>query len=98
MPTAAVVYADAVVRPEGDQGEHVETALGTVLGVDDPGATIVEALEGEFAAEDTELDFAEDFEPWLGERGGLFFLSFEDDSDGAFVFEATDGAAAQAAL
>jgi hypothetical protein len=98
VPADALVYADAVVRPEGDQREHVETALGTLLGVDDPGATIVEALEGEFAAEDTELDYAEDFEPWLGERGGVFFLNFEDDSDGAFVLEATDDAAAQAAL
>src|SRR5918996_5293058 len=98
VPADALVYADAVVRPEGDQREHVEAALGTLLGVDDPGATIVEALEGEFAAEDTELDYAEDLEPWLGERGGVFFLNFEDDSDGAFVLEATDDAAAQAAL
>jgi Protein of unknown function (DUF3352) len=98
VPADALVYADAVVRPEGDQQEQVESALGTVLGVDDPGATIVEALEEEFAAEDTELDYADDFEPWLGERGGLFFLNFEDDSDGAFVLEATDDAAAQTAL
>jgi Protein of unknown function (DUF3352) len=98
VPADALVYADAVVRPEGDQRDNVESALGTVLGVDDPGATIVDALEEEFAAEDTELDYAEDFEPWLGERGGLFFLNFEDDSDGAFVLEATDDAAAQTAL
>jgi Protein of unknown function (DUF3352) len=98
VPPDAVLYADAGVRREGEQRSSVEEALGTVLGEDDPGATIVEALEAEFAQEGTELDYAEDFEPWLGESGGLFFLNFEADSDGAFVLEATDDAAAQAAL
>jgi hypothetical protein len=98
VPPDAVVYADAVVRPEGDQREQVESALGALLGEDDPGATIIEALEAEFAAEDAELNYAEDFEPWLAQRGGVFFLNVEDDSDGALVLETTDEAEAQAAL
>jgi hypothetical protein len=43
-PADALVYAEAVLRPEGEQREDVETALGTLLRTDDPGATIAAQL------------------------------------------------------
>ncbi len=89
-PPDAVLYADAVVRPEGDQREQVETALETVLGEDDPGAFLIEQVEQDLAADGFEGSYAEDVEPWLGERGGAFFLNFEAESDGALILEATD--------
>jgi Protein of unknown function (DUF3352) len=90
VPPDAVLYADAVVRPEGEQRENVESALGTVLGEDDPGAYLIDLLEQDLAGDGFEGSYAEDVEPWLGERGGAFFLNFEADSDGAFVAETTD--------
>ena len=90
VPPDALLYADAVVRPEGDQRENVESALGTVLGEDDPGAYLIDQLEQDLADDGFDGSYAEDVEPWLGERGGAFFLSFEAESDGAFVVETTD--------
>jgi Protein of unknown function (DUF3352) len=90
VPSDAVLYADAVVRPEGEQRESVESALGTVLGVDDPGAFLTEQLQIAFRDEDVEFSFDEDIDPWLGESAAAFFLNFEAESDGAFVVETTD--------
>jgi Protein of unknown function (DUF3352) len=90
VPADAVVYVDGVVRPEDEQRESVETALQTVLGEDDPGGFLVGELEDEFSAGDVEVDYEEDIEPWLGERGAAFFLNFGESSDGAFVVETTD--------
>ena len=50
VPSEVPVYAEAVVRPEGEQREAVESALGTLLRTDDPGGMIVDALDEELAA------------------------------------------------
>jgi Protein of unknown function (DUF3352) len=86
------------VRPEGVQRESVESALGTVLGVDDPGAFVTEQLEIALSDESVEVSFEDDVEPWLGERAAAFFLNFEAESDGAFVVETTDEDAARESI
>jgi hypothetical protein len=96
VPADAPLYVGAIVRPEGEQREEVEAAVGQLLDTDDPGGEIVAALEDEIAQESTDVSYAEDIEPWLGERAGIFFLNFEDESDGAVVAETTDEDAARA--
>jgi Protein of unknown function (DUF3352) len=93
VPPDVPAYAEAVVRPQGDQREELESALGTLLNADDPGAKIVDALNEGLAEED--LSYEEDIEPWLGERAAIFATSFESSTpEYAVVVESTDADAA----
>jgi hypothetical protein len=97
-PADAPVFAEATVRPQGDQAESAESALSKLLNTDEPGGFIVEQIDNLLADEDLDLSYSEDIEPWLGESAGIFFTSFGDEPDGAAVVEVTDEAAAQAAI
>jgi hypothetical protein len=96
-PADAAVFAEAVVRPEGDQGETAEAALSKLLDADDPGAFMVQQLNTALREGDAGITYSEDIEPWLGEHAGIFFTGFTDPADGAFVAEVTDQAAAEQA-
>ena len=95
----AAIYAEALVRPEGEQREEIEAALGTLLGTDDPGGFIVSELEQESEQEGTPTDYSEDVLPWLGERASAFASSFggEGEATYASVVETTDPEAAAVA-
>ena len=106
-PADSLLYLDAVLRPEGENRTAIETPLAALLGTEEPGTVIVDALNREIAEDDA--TYEEDIEPWLGERGGIFFTSIFppgdggdveetafDDSEGAFVIETTDPDAALA--
>jgi hypothetical protein len=106
-PADASVYAEAVLRPEGGQREALESALSLLLDTEDPGARIVEELNQSIAEEDSRITYQGDIEPWLGERGAVFFTelfpgedpapAFGDDGErGAILVEATDAEAAGA--
>jgi hypothetical protein len=88
-PANALVYVEAVVRPEGSQRDDALEALGKVLRTDDPEARIRELLQGE-------VDYERDVQPWLGERAG-FWAGSEGDQ-GVAVLAATDTDAAREAL
>ncbi|MDQ3573186.1 MAG: DUF3352 domain-containing protein, partial [Actinomycetota bacterium] len=85
MPPDAPVYIEAVVSPQGEQAERVDgllAKLGEVplLGtVTNPGELIKGAIEDSAAGSGISLDFAEDVDPWLGERIGFSVLSAGDD-------------------
>ena len=98
VPADALLYAEGLVRPEGERREEIESALAALLGDDDPGQTIVEEIEAGLAEEGTELSYAQDIEPWLGERAGIFFADFEREANGAAILESTDEEEAQAGL
>jgi hypothetical protein len=91
-PADALVYVEAVVRPEGSQREEALEAAGKVLRTDDPEAEIRAGLEEEF----DDLDYERDVEPWLGERAG-YWMGPEDDS-GVLVLAATDSEEARSSL
>jgi Protein of unknown function (DUF3352) len=97
-PADAAVFAEAAVRPEGDQQEALDDALSKLLNTDDPGGFVVERLDAALREGDAGITYSEDIEPWLGEEAGLFFTGFTDQGDGAFVAEVTDRAAAEAAI
>lgn len=89
VPPDAVVYAEAVVRPEGSQHEEALEAAGKVLLTEDPEAEIRKRLGEAFA--DVEFDYARDVEPWLGERMGFWLRpTAERDDFGTLVLTATD--------
>ena len=111
VPASSLVYADAVLRPEGAQRTAIEAPLTALLGTEDPGQILIEELDRSLAAEDPPLTYAEDVEPWLGERGALFYSKvlaaaadggdvenpfLDEGFEGAFVFDVTDADAAEA--
>ena len=98
VPGSAPVYLEATVRPEGSAAQNAQGALGKILDSPDPGAKLQSLIEQSAAEEGQQISFAEDIEPWLGERTGVFFSNFSDDEDGAVVIESTDNDAAQAFL
>jgi Protein of unknown function (DUF3352) len=97
-PADAPVFAEATVRPEGDQAEATDSVLSKLLNTHDPGAFLVEQLDNALQEDESGIAYSEDVEPWLGENAGLFFITFADEADGAAVLEVTDQGAAEAAV
>lgn len=85
-PTDTALYLEATLESE----EQVANAqaliaelgevplLGSTL---DPEAIVAGALEDSAADAGVDFSYAEDVEPWLGERAAIAFLSFEGFSD-----------------
>ena len=44
-PADAPIFAEALVRPEGDQKDAVDSALSKLLATDDPGSLITDQLD-----------------------------------------------------
>ncbi len=97
-PADAPLFAEAVVRPEGDQEEALDSALSKLLATDDPGGFIVERLDRALSEEAKGFTYEADVAPWLGPRAGIFFETFTNDAQGAAVLSVTDPEAAQAAI
>lgn len=99
-PSDVPFYAEVVVRPEGSLGDDLNSALSKLIDEDDPGAKITEAIDKEFADDPNTADFtyADDIEPWLGSRAGIFVSGLQVDTmepDAAAVVAVTDADAAQ---
>jgi hypothetical protein len=105
-PADAPLFAEAVVRPEGDQKEALQGALSKLLATDDPGGFLIDKLNKELAVPGSKsgLTYARDIEPWLGGRAGIFVTGFKRDQEGAPVVQGaslvatTDPAATQQAI
>ena len=98
VPAGALVYGEAQLRPEGDQRTAIEAPLAALLDTEDPGAVVVEELDRELAEAGDGMSYADDIEPWLGERGAFFFTSLfpaGEGPQGAFVLESADPEAAR---
>src|SRR3712207_3353733 len=65
VPAGAVVYFEAVVRPEGEQGDNVNALLDRFLG----DRELSDLLDEELSEDD--LSYENDIKPWLGSRAGL---------------------------
>lgn len=89
-PVNSSLYADAVLRPEGDQKEQLDSFLSAVLATNDPGAKITDLINQAFNKNGEDKNFADDVDPWLGDRGGVFTVGFQDDPPAVAAVEATD--------
>ncbi|ADB50206.1 DUF3352 domain-containing protein [Conexibacter woesei] len=102
VPPSAALYGEALVRPGGDVGEGVRTAIRRVARIDDPGAELVRSLDEEFAEGAGSYSYASDIEPWLGDTIGGFLLAGSgadlEHPDGAFVVAVRDRDAAEKLL
>jgi hypothetical protein len=99
-PADAPFYMEAVVKPSGSLGDDINSALSKLIGDDDPGATIREAIDNELSSDPDSggITYTDDIEPWLGTRAGLFVSSVDakaDDAEVGFAVAVTDQDAAQ---
>jgi uncharacterized protein DUF3352 len=93
VPAGSPVYVEAVVRPEGEQGDNAKAVLERFLGDRSLTDMIDEQLK-----EDGQT-YAEDIEPWLGQRIGIGVFDLQADEPsfiGAVAI--TDAEKAEAAL
>jgi hypothetical protein len=102
VPEGASLYAEAVVRPEGDQADAIDEALAKLAGEEDVGGRIVAELNAALSEQPGGLTWGEDIEPWLGERAAFFIAEIESAADleegegqGGFLLEQTDEDAAR---
>ena len=90
MPGDAPIYFEFSIRPEGEQAENLDVLLAEfgeipLIGdVEDPGGLIIEQLEAQAEAAGVDFSYAEDVEPWLGEKVG-FSISSAEDAEESFV-------------
>ncbi|MGH2925775.1 MAG: DUF3352 domain-containing protein, partial [Solirubrobacterales bacterium] len=97
-PADAPIFAEAVVRPEGDQKDAVNSALSKLLATDDPGGLITGQVDKALASQSQGFTYAADVAPWLGTRAGVFFTTLSGRADGAVVLSVTDTGAAEQAI
>jgi hypothetical protein len=96
-PPQAPLYVEATIQPEGELQANAEALAKSVAGIDDLGARIVSELEDSSGSSGGEVDFEKDIEPWLGEKAGLSFTSYDgsDFSGYGVAIQTTDADAAQ---
>ncbi len=73
------VFIEGTVRPTGELKANIDAIASKIVGIDNLGDLIVETRRRKARAADSRepFDFDKDVEPWLGERAGIFFDSFE---------------------
>ncbi len=97
-PPGAPVFIEGDLQPEGEAKANVDAIAKQVAGVDNLGEFVVEELESSAAGNGESLDFEKEVEPWLGERGGVFFEQLEEGnnfSGTGVLVESTDTGATQ---
>lgn len=67
VPADTPVYIEAVVRPEGDQGDNARALVERFVGPDQLETFLDEALRDSESGE----SYEKDIKPWLGERVGI---------------------------
>jgi len=97
-PPKSPLFIEATLRAEGELKSNIDSLAQSIGGVDDLGGLIVSEIEKSADASDGEFDYAKEVEPWLGDKGGLFFQEYDgDDFEGYGVaIQTTDTDATQA--
>lgn len=80
-PADAFAYGELVVRPSGDVETDASAALRKVLRVDDPGAELRRLVDKLLTEGGSELTWARDAEPWIGDRIAFFATPPTDGED-----------------
>jgi uncharacterized protein DUF3352 len=94
-PPKSPLFIEATVRPRGALKSNVESLAKSLGGVDDLGGLIVSELESSASSSGEGFDYEKEVEPWLGEKGGLFFQEFDGNDFNAYgvAIQTTDTAA-----
>jgi Protein of unknown function (DUF3352) len=71
-PAGAAFYAEATLKPEGDQKEAVDAILAKFPGGGQAGDKLKELIETGLRESDARITFKDDIEPWLGDEAAFF--------------------------
>lgn len=94
----SVVFAEGELKPEGELRSNLDSVAAIVSDSDTLGGLIVSELEDSARENGESFDYAQEVEPWLGERAGVAFERVEGDGDLSeplIAIETTDEAASQ---
>jgi hypothetical protein len=96
-PPDALLFIEGTVQPNGQMAEDIDQIAGTVAGVDNLGNLIVSELESSAEDNGEPFDYATEVKPWLGEKAGIYFRSFDGDNltDFSLAVQTTDADAAK---
>ncbi|MEA2347869.1 MAG: hypothetical protein QOG62_1656 [Thermoleophilaceae bacterium] len=102
-PATTPVLLEATVDPEGDQETAVRALLAKFPGGDSAasGGFISSLIQDGLTAAGAPINYAEDIQPWLGQKASLFVTGVNADStepEVALVLSTTDAGQAEAAL
>jgi Protein of unknown function (DUF3352) len=91
-PAGAAMYAEATLKPEGDQKEAVDAILAKFPGGGQAGEKLKEAIEKGLRESDAGITFKDDIEPWLGDEAAFFASGLKPtgDFEAAAAMIATD--------
>jgi hypothetical protein len=92
-PGGSLVYAEATLRPEGDQRAAIERLVSRFPGDGSAGERVQGLMEKAFAEAETSLSYSEDIEPWLGDDAAFFMSGVGEsgeDADAAFLVATED--------
>jgi hypothetical protein len=101
VPADTPFYLEAVVRPEGQLSDDLDSALSKLLVTDDVSGKLHAAIDEGLDSEGEDLTYENDIAPWLGARAGVYFNGYDaksDEPEGAAVVAVTDADAAQSFL
>jgi hypothetical protein len=96
-PPGTPVFVEGALRPTGELKANTDAVAEQVAGIGNLGDYVVEKLESSAQDDGEPFDYAEEVEPWLGERAGAFFeeLDGSDFSGVGVIVESTDTDATQ---
>ena len=98
VPVSSPLYAEAVVRPDGQLAANVEAVARKILRTDDPRGKVIGFFNRRAAREG--ITYQRDVEPWLGRRAGAAVTSLGPGNrlDGVLVLASRDDAKARDAI
>jgi len=96
-PPESLLYLEGTLQPTGSLKSNVDSIAQSVAGIDNLGDFIVEQLGSSAEDDGHPLDFEGEIEPWLGEKGAVFFEGFDGSNftDYGAIVETTDVAATE---
>jgi hypothetical protein len=95
-PAKSPLYLEATVLPSGKLKTDIDDLASTVAGIDNVGDEIVSLLETSASESGDSVDFDKEIKPWLGEKAGMSFQSYdgEDFKHFAVAIQSKDSDAA----
>jgi hypothetical protein len=96
VPSSALAYAQAVIRPTGKLARDINAASERLLGIANPGAQLDGLID---KSAQGGVSYEKSIRPWLGARAGVALLSVgSGHAEAVVVLDQTDDAKARAAL
>jgi Protein of unknown function (DUF3352) len=94
-PPKAPIFVEGRIRPSGELEANADAVAEKIGGIENLGDYVVEKLESSAREDGEPFDYAKEVEPWLGERGAVFFEHLEGGnlSSPGVILETSDTAA-----